>query len=163
MTTEEIIKKLNLKPHPEGGYFFETYRTDEVIAKLPDRYQGSRVFSTCIYYLLTKDTFSMIHKLKSDEIFHFYLGYPVEMVNLFEDGTGNMITIGNNILNNEFPQIIVEKNVWQGARLKDGGNFALLGTTVAPGFDFDDYETGNRELLIKKYPNFKNIIMKLTK
>ncbi|HOV13635.1 MAG TPA: cupin domain-containing protein [Spirochaetota bacterium] len=163
MNYEDIIKSLNLKPHPEGGYYNETYRSDEMINSLPKRYEGNRVFSTCIYYLLTKDTFSMIHKIKSDEIFHFYMGDPVEMVNLYEDGSGKILTIGSDILKGHLPQIIVKKDVWQGAKLVDGGNFALLGTTVAPGFDFDDFETAKREQLLQKYPEFQKIILKLTK
>ncbi|OHD07013.1 MAG: hypothetical protein A2086_00440 [Spirochaetes bacterium GWD1_27_9] len=165
MEANEVIKLLNLVPHPEeGGFFIETYRSSEFIAKesLPNRYDAKRSFGTCIYYFLTPETFSKIHKLKSDEIFHFYLGDPVEMVNLYQDGSGQMLTIGNDIKNGMLPQVIVKKDIWQGARLKDGGKFALLGTTVAPSFEFIDYETGKRDFLLKNYPNFKDIIVKLT-
>lgn len=166
MTAEDVIKLLKLVPHPEeGGYFTETYRSNENISitALPNRYTGDRSFGTCIYYLLTPTTFSTIHKLQSDEIFHFYLGDPVEMLNLFDDGQGKVITIGNDLEKGEIPQVIVNKNVWQGARLKDGGKFALLGTTVSPGFEFVDYETGNKEELLKTFPDYKDRILKLTK
>jgi len=165
ITVKEIIEKLNLKPHPEGGYYSETYRSDEIISRvhLPDRYSGERCFGTCIYYLLTDDTFSMMHKIASDEIFHFYLGDPVEMLNLFPDGSGKLITIGNDLLNGMVPQVIVEKDVWQGARLKQGGKYALFGTTVAPGFDFSDFITGERADLARQYPDFEEKIKELTK
>jgi uncharacterized protein len=165
ITIEDIIKLLELKPHPEGGFYKETYRSDEDLSKeiLPTRYYGPRCFGTCIYYLLTKETFSMIHRIKSDEIFHFYLGDPVEMLNLFPDGKGKVITIGSDLINGMIPQVIVEKGVWQGACLKEGGKFALLGTTVAPGFDFNDFEVGKQKNILSEYPEFKEIIKKLTK
>jgi uncharacterized protein len=164
MDYSEIIKKLNLIPHMEGGYFCETYRSNEEIPgkDLPARYDGKRCFGTCIYYLLTKGTFSSIHKLKSDEIFHFYLGDPVEMLNLYPDGKGSVLKIGNN-LSDQTPQVIVHRDVWQGARLVEGGNFALLGTTVCPGFEYSDYESGDRDYLIELYPEFEELIIKLTK
>jgi uncharacterized protein len=165
MQVEEIIKKLNLIPHPEGGFFCETYRSEEKISEkhLPVRYKNDRNIGTCIYYLLTKDTFSAMHKLKSDEIFHFYLGDPVRMLNLFPDGSGKIINLGCDLSKNYYPQVLVNQNVWQGSRLVDGGVFALLGTTVSPGFEFADYETGNRSSLINHYPEFKEMISKLTR
>ncbi len=166
ITSNEIISKLRLILHPkEGGYFTETYRSEEIIPKesLPIRYNEKRTFSTAIYFLLTPDTFSEIHRIKSDEIFHFYVGDPVEMLHLFPDGKGRIVTHGQDILNGMQPQVIVPKEVWQGARLKDGGKFALMGTTVSPGFEYVDYETGDREKLIKSYPNYKDMIIKLTK
>jgi len=166
MNAEDIIKKLNLIPHlKEGGFYYETYRSNELLSKnkLPDRYDGDRCFGTCIYYLLTPDTFSTMHKLSSDEIFHFYLGDTVEMINLFPDGSGKIINIGTDLFNGDLPQVVVEKNVWQGAKIKDGGKFALMGTTVAPGFEFADYVTGEKDFLIEKYPEFKKYILKLIK
>jgi uncharacterized protein len=161
---DEIIRLLQLKPHPEGGFYRETYRSEETFNRetLPDRYSGSRCFGTCIYYLLTAETFSMLHRIKSDEFFHFYLGDPLEMLQLFPDGTGNVLSIGTDLQAGMFPQVLVEKGVWQGLRLKEGGSYALLGTTVAPGFDFDDFETGNRETLKKTYPDFETLIELLT-
>ncbi len=166
MLAEEIIKILHLKPLPfEGGFFRETYRSDEIIEKrfLPSRYGSSKPYYTAIYYLITSNTFSYIHRLPTDEIFHFYLGDPVIMLQLHPNGEKEEIIIGNDILNGEIPQILVPKNVWQGCMLKDGGNFALMGTTMSPGFDFSDLEIGKRDELIEKYPQAKDLILKLTK
>ena len=166
MTAKQIISFLHLKPHTEeGGYFIETYRSLETIPEeaLPDRYKGLRSFSTAIYYLLTPDSFSYIHRLQSDEIFHFYLGDPVEMLQLWPDGSGRVLILGSDLLNGMKPQVVVPRRVWQGARLLPGGRFALLGTTVSPGFEFADYESGQRNELIKSYPQFREWIIALTK
>jgi len=165
VTADEIITRLGLKPHPkEGGFFSETYRADETIPteNLPGRYGGSRAFGTCIYYLLTPRTFSAIHRLQSDEIFHFYLGDPVEMLQLLPDGNGKVMVIGPDLLTGMTPQVVVPRGVWQGARLAAGGEFALLGCTVAPGFDYADYEHGRRADLIDQYPDFWEKIIALT-
>ncbi len=165
-TADQIVALLNLTPHPrEGGYFRETYRSLETISEktLPSRYKGMRSFATAIYYLLTPETFSAMHRLQSDEIFHFYLGDPVEMLQLSPDGTGRSLILGSDLLNGMQPQVIVPKGVWQGARLLSGGNIALLGTTVSPGFEFADFETGRRDDLIKSYPQFREWIIALTK
>ena len=166
ITTEQIKSLFNLKPHPmEGGFFVETYRSDEHISKdlLPERYNSDRSLGTAIYYLLTPGTFSAMHRLQTDEIFHFYLGDPVEMLQLWPDGSGKIITLGHNILDGMALQILVPRGVWQGARLRSGGNFALLGTTVAPGFESSDYESGYRETLIASHPQFRDSIISLTK
>jgi len=165
VTADEIIALLKLKPHPkEGGFYSETYRADETIPAgvLPARYAGQRSFGTCIYYLLTPGTFSAIHRLQSDEIFHFYLGDPVEMLRLFPDGRGKTVTIGFDLRTGMMPQVIVPRGVWQGSRLAAGGKFALLGCTVSPGFDFADYEHGRRDDLIRGYPEFRENITALT-
>ncbi|MBN1621969.1 MAG: cupin domain-containing protein [Endomicrobiales bacterium] len=163
---KKIISSLKLKPHPkEGGYFIETYRAKEKIGRncLPKRYKSSRPFSTAIYYLLTPGTFSAMHRLASDEIFHFYFGDPVEMLQLFPDGSGKIVLLGSSISNGIKPQVVVPRNVWQGSRLIKGGRFALLGTTMSPGFDYSDYEHGKRSKLVESYPYFKEIISSLTK
>ncbi len=165
MTVEEIIALLKLKPHPkEGGFFSETYRASGSIppGALPSRYVGPRTFGTCIYYLLTPATFSAMHRLQSDEIFHFYLGDPVEMLQLLPDGTGQTIVLGTDLHAGMQPQVIVTRGVWQGSRLVAGGKFALLGCTVAPGFEFADYEHGRRSDLIGSYPQFREKIAALT-
>jgi predicted cupin superfamily sugar epimerase len=165
MTAEEIIVLLKLKPHPkEGGFFTETYRAEETIdlAILPQRYSGPRAFGTCIYYLLTSTTFSAMHRLQSDEIFHFYLGDPVEMLQLSPDGTGETIMLGADLVTGMQPQVIVTHGIWQGSRLAAGGKFALLGCTVAPGFDFADYEHGQRGELLRSHPQFREKIVALT-
>lgn len=166
LTSDQIITLLNLKPHPrEGGYFIETYRSSEAIPEktLPSRYRGMRPFGTAIYYLLTPETFSAMHRLNSDEIFHFYLGDPIEMLQLWPDGTGRTLMLGLDLLEGMQPQVVVPTGIWQGARLLKSGRFALLGTTVSPGFEFADYESGQREELIKSYPKFRELIIALTR
>ncbi len=166
MVSAEAIKAfLGLESHPEGGFFVETYRADEDIpaSAVPERYMGRRSFGTCIYYLLTPDTFSAIHRMASDEIFHFYLGDPVEMLQLPPDGSGRVLTLGPDLLNGMHPQLVVPRGVWQGSRLLPGGRFALLGCTVAPGFTYGDYEPGQREELATSYPDFTNLIVVLTR
>jgi predicted cupin superfamily sugar epimerase len=162
---EEIIKKYNLEKHPEGGYYSETYRSIETISKenLDTRYTQSHSYGTCIYYLLTSETFSEMHQLETDEIFHFYLGDPIEMLQLYPDGKGKYVVIGNDISQDMSPQVIVPRGVWQGSRLIKGGEFALLGCTLAPGFEFVDYKSGKKADLIQKYPDFKDSITALTR
>jgi uncharacterized protein len=165
MTAEEIIDLLKLKPHPkEGGFFSETWRADEMIPAnaLPTRYSGERAFGTCIYYLLTPTTFSAMHRVSSDEVFHFYLGDAVEMLQLRPDGTGKTVVLGADLQAGMRPQVIVPRGVWQGSRLVTGGAFALLGATVAPGFDFADYEHGRRDDLLRVYSQFREEILALT-
>ncbi|MCL6088109.1 MAG: cupin domain-containing protein [Actinobacteria bacterium] len=162
----KIIKKFNLTPlKEEGGFFTETYRSDETIGKesLPLRYKSERNLSASILYLITYNNYSALHKVASDEVFHFYLGDAVVMLNLFEDGSSGIINLGNNIFNDEHIQYVVPRNTWQGAKLAEGGNYALLGTTVAPGFEFEDYisaETYKNELL-HKYPYHAYLINEL--
>lgn len=163
MIAEQIVKALNLKPLPkEGGYYAETFRSSQYIDQsfLGNDYQGSRIFYSNIYYLLTPDTFSAIHQLPGDEIFHFYLGDPVEMLQLHPNGTGKTITIGNDILNGIYPQVLVKGKTWQGCKLKEGGKFALMGTTMAPGFEFEDYRHGDKEELLEMYPDFEEEVLK---
>ncbi len=158
-----IIEALGLVPHPkEGGYFRETYRAAESLAAPGARYHGVRAVSTAIYYLLTPTTFSALHRLASDEVFHFYAGDPVEQLRLHPDGRGEIVTIGNNLLAGMRPQTVVPRGVWQGARLVPGGRYALLGCTVAPGFDYADYEGGQRAPLAAAYPHFAQRIATLT-
>jgi predicted cupin superfamily sugar epimerase len=166
LTSDQIKTLFHLKPHPEeGGYFIETYRSSETLSEkaLPSRYKGVRSFGTAIYYLLTPETISAIHRLRSDEVFHFYLGDPVEMLQLWPDGSGRILILGSDILNGMEPQVIVPRGVWQGARLIKDGKFALLGTTVTPGFEFADYESGRRDQLVNSHPQFQEFITALTK
>jgi len=165
ITAEEIIEFFAMKPLPaEGGYYVETYRAKEKIAQaaLPDRFVGERNFSTAILYLLTPDTFSTLHRLKSDEVFHFYLGDPVTMLQLHPDGSSEVITLGQDILNGQRIQMLVPQGTWQGAFLRQGGKFALMGTTMAPGFKSNDFELGQREELLRRYPDQKELILKLS-
>jgi predicted cupin superfamily sugar epimerase len=164
MTAEELIRRLNLQTHPkEGGYFHETYRAAESLPAdaLPTRYGAARSVSTAIYYLLTPDTCSALHRLQSDEVFHFYGGGAVEMLHLFPDGSGRTVILGD-LASGGQPQVVVPRGVWQGSVLKAGGEFALLGCTVAPGFDYADYESARRDDLIARYPQFADLIRRLT-
>ncbi len=164
-SAQEIIDALGLEPHPEeGGYFRETHRSVEEHAAghLPDRYPGSRAYGTAIYYLLTPQTFSHLHRLKSEEIFHFYLGDPCEMLHLFPDGRQKVVTLGQDIINGQCVQQVVPAGVWQGMRLLPGGKFALLGCTVAPGFEYEDYEHANRNILLQQYSESEKLIRLLT-
>jgi uncharacterized protein len=162
----DLISRLGLEPHPEeGGYFTETYRSSLRAPReaLPTQYGDSRAFSTAIYYLLTPDTVSAMHRVKSDEIFHFYLGDPVEQLQLSPDDTGKIVTIGADLLSGQRPQVIVPAGVWQGAHLAAGGQFALFGCTVSPGFEYADYQHGDREQLITQYPAFRELITLLSR
>jgi hypothetical protein len=163
MSADDLIRLLSLQPHPkEGGFFRETYRAAESYANLPPRYQGPRSASTAIYYLLTPNTFSALHRLQTDEIFHFYLGAPVRMLQLDAAGHGRTIVLGPDVLNGQQLQVLAPRGVWQGSCLEPGGAFALLGCTVAPGFEYVDYESGDRQTLTAQYPEFAEMIRRLT-
>ena len=161
MNAEQLIAAPGLQPHPdEGGYFVETYRSSLRVTRdaLPAQYQDSHAFSTAIYYLLTPDSISAMHRVRSDEVFHFYLGDPVEQLQLFPNGLGKVVTFGPDILSGQRPQVVVPAGVWQGAHLVPGGAFALFGCTVSPGFEYADYEHGSRRLLCGEYPEFSELI-----
>lgn len=162
-TAEDIIRKFGLTPHPvEGGYYRETYRAAEKISgnALPSRYGEDKSFSTAIYYLLTPGTCSLLHRLKTDEIIHFYRGGPVSMLQLFPGRGGTVISLGPG--EGEEVQVRVPRGTWMGMELKEGTEYALMGATVAPAFDFSDYEGGKRDELVKKYGEFKEMIIRLT-
>ena len=163
---EELKAALGLEPLPvEGGYFAETYRSGIKIPAdvLPEGSDVSRSLATAIYYLLTPHTFSALHRLASDEVYHFYLGDPVELVRLFEDGRAETIMLGPDILEGMRVQAVVPAGVWQGSRLAQGGGFALMGTTMAPGFDPGDYEHGKRDELLELFPQARELITALTR
>ena len=166
MNAEKLKSLLNLVPLTvEGGYFVETYRSAESVAPecLAERYKGPRAMGTCIYYLLEPGTFSEIHRLASDEVFHVDLGDPVEMLQLRPNGEAKRLVIGTDIESGMTPQLIVPRGVWQGTRLAEGGAFALLGCTVSPGFEYADYESGSRAHLSERYPDFREMIHALTR
>ena len=167
MTAEEVKRLLSLEPHPrEGGWFVQTYAAEETFSAsvfADARYASSRRTSTAIYYLLEPETFSEMHRLPSDEIFHFYAGDAVEMLQLLPDGDGKTIVIGNNLLQGQSPQVVVPHGVWQGSRLIDGGKWALLGCTVAPGFEYEDYAAAGHDELTSRWPAFAAQIQALTR
>ncbi len=166
MTADEIKQLLQLEPLSiEGGFFHETYRSRWTVSAeyLPDGFAGSRSIGTAIYYMITPETFSTLHRLPGTEVFHFYLGDPALMLQLLPDGTSRTITLGSDLLNGQQPQVVVKGHVWQGCRLAPGGKFALMGTTMSPGFDYADYETADRQQLIAQYPGAAEKIKEYTR
>jgi predicted cupin superfamily sugar epimerase len=160
MTAEEIKALLHLEPHPvEGGWYRRTYTSEVSVALL----RGVRPYGTAIYYLLEAGTFSEMHMLASDEIFHFYLGDPVEMLQLCPDGSSALFTLGPDLAAGQHVQLTVHAGVWQGTRLVDGGKVALLGCTVTPGFDFADYRSGSYVELAAQWPAEAERIRALTR
>jgi predicted cupin superfamily sugar epimerase len=152
VTADEIKTLLQLAPHPiEGGYFrIELAR-------------GNRPAGTAIYYLLEPGTFSEMHVLSSDEMFHFYLGDPVEMLQLYPDGRSAVFTLGQDLASGQHVQLVVAAGVWQGTRLVGRGKVALLGCTVTPGFDFADYRNGSYSELASRWPAEAERIKALTR
>lgn len=160
MTAQEIKATLNLQPHPiEGGFFRRTYTSPGAV-ELP---RGMRAMGTAIYYLLEPGTFSEMHVLDSDEIFHFYLGDPVEMLQLNPDGSSAIFTLGPDLQAGQHMQLVVPAGVWQGTRLIGDGQVALLGCTVTPGFDFADYRNASYDELAAKWPGEAETIRALTR
>ena len=165
MTVDTLVKELNLLPHPEGGYYKETYRSEKTIAQscLSSDFSGDRNMATGIYFLIEKGNFSALHKIKSDETWHFYYGDALEVIEINEQGTLTITQIGSNILKGEMFQYTVKANTWFGSRVCTNGSYSLVGCTVYPGFDFNDFELARREDLINLYPNHQNIITELTR
>jgi predicted cupin superfamily sugar epimerase len=170
LTAEQVIELLRLEPLPiEGGYYRVTYLADETLdsASLPVRYVGSRAYGGAIYYLLQGDSFSALHRLLTDEIYHFYLGQSVEMLLLYPDGHDEVARLGTDLAGGERAQMVVLRGAWQGSRLADPADnahgFALLGTTMAPAYDQADFELGDREALIAAYPQRAELIRALTR
>ena len=157
------IQKLGLIKHPEGGYFKEIYRSDEILKNecLPQQYTGDRNISTSIYYLLEGDDFSAFHKLKSDEIWHFYKGAPATVYCIDAKGVLSEILLGDNLENNESFQVVIKKGTWFAARINQSNSFILIGCTVAPGFNFEDFEIGKKDELLALFPEHENVILKL--
>lgn len=165
LTIAQIKELLKLQPLPlEGGFFAEVYRSTCKLpsSALPSGYPDERTLSTAIYYLLTPDNFSAMHRLRGDEVYHFYLGDPVEMLLLKPDGSAEAVLEGPDIAAGMHLQHVVAGGTWQGARLAPGGHFALMGTTMAPGFDPADFELGNRDELSAQYPRYSPLIAMLT-
>lgn len=175
MTADEVKRTLNLKPHPrEGGWFFQSYAAEAMLpasvfanSSDPARYPGPRRLATAIYYLLESTTFSEMHRLGSDEVFHHYTGGPVEMLQLFPGGRSGRVIIGKDLAAGQRPQVVVPRGVWQGSRLlqtvRDVNEWALLGCTVSPGFEYQDYETGTCPELLAGWPSETTMIKALTR
>jgi len=161
---ENIINELKLEPHPEGGYFLETYRSLGEINEenLEGGYEGKRNYSTCIYFLLTSDKFSALHRIKQDEIWHFYDGSPILLHMISELGIHSEHVIGRDFNKGETPQFIVPGGCWFAAEVINKNDYSLVGCTVSPGFSFKDFELKTRNELVSLFPNKVEIISKLT-
>ncbi len=184
MTAQHYIQSLNLQPHPEGGYFAETYRSAESIPQnaLPGRFGGVRAFGTAIYFLLESHHFSALHRIQADEIWHFYAGGPLEVFVINADATLTVIRLGNDPAKGEVFQAVVRAGCWFGSKpavdsaavrrsavdsadvdsAAESTNFSLVGCTVAPGFDFADFELADRTALLAAYPQHRAVIETLT-
>jgi uncharacterized protein len=159
------IAHLALKPHPEGGFFRESYRSSLVIPEsaLPATFRGSRNASTAIYFLLAGEDFSALHRLAGDEVWHFYAGSPLLVHSIDPNGNHSVIRLGQNAEANEGLQCVVPGGHWFGSCLERPDTYALVGCTVAPGFDFSDFEMARRADLLAQYPQHRDIIYKLTR
>lgn len=159
------ITKLNLRPHPEGGFYKETYKSNEILSKavLPGRFSGDRAFSTSIYFFLEKNDFSAFHRIKQDELWHFYDGTSLVIHIIDVDSIYFVRKLGLNIEKGEQPQVIVKAGCFFAVEILDKESYCLTGCTVAPGFDFDDFEMPSRNDLIELFPLHEKVITQLTR
>lgn len=165
MTVQALVETFDLIPHPEGGFYKEVYRSEQVILKdaLDGVFTGPRNYCTSIYFLLTSENFSAFHRIKQDEIWHFYAGSTLTVHVIDKNGTYVEQKLGLNFEKNEVPQFTVAGGQWFASSIEEKGSFAFVGCTVAPGFDFEDFELAERDKLIKKYPTLKELIQKYTR
>lgn len=157
---QQLIQQFNLLPHPEGGWYKETYRSAEMInaSLVSDRFSGSRTLATAIYFLLEEGNFSAFHKIKSDECWHFYAGDALEIFVLDDAGGLTITRLGNDMEQGDLYQYVVPANHWFASRPALGSHFCFVGCTVSPGFDFADFEMAKAETLLKQYPQHRTII-----
>lgn len=165
MRAAYLVKVLDLQPHPEGGFYREVYRSADRIAAsaLGSGFGGDRNFSTSIYFLLEKENFSAFHRIKSDETWHFYEGDTLEVLEIDAKGHVQITNLGNNIETGDVYQYTVKANTWFGSRVKAGGQYSLVGCTVAPGFDFRDFEMASRAELLREFPTLRSTIEAMTR
>jgi uncharacterized protein len=163
MTAKTWIKKLGLRRHPEGGWYRETYRSAESLQAdaLPDRFKGARSVSTAIYFLLERGQMSRLHRIQSDEVWHHYAGGSLVVHSLTPDGRHTRTRLGSRVARGERPQAVVPAGSWFGAMLAPDTTYALVGCTVAPGFDFADFELGNAQTLLRLFPRHGAIVRAL--
>ena len=159
MDGEEIVQKLGLIAHPEGGFYKETYRTS---SSMKTEQNTIRNVCTAIYFLLENDNISLFHRIQSDELWFFHQGEPLEIV-FIKEGVLNTIILGNSFGNGEVPQATIPSNTWFASSVKQRQGYSLVSCTVAPGFDFADFELASRENLLQEFPYLKEIIHKFTK
>jgi len=159
------IEQLGLIPHPEGGYYRQTYRSEITIPReaLPAGFRGARPVSTAIYFLLAEQDFSAFHRLRSDEMWHFYAGAPLELHIISAAGIHLQILLGGDVARKQILQAVVPAGCWFASRLHSENSFALVGCTVAPGFDFDDFEMARRAELTAQHPQYSEVIRALTR
>jgi predicted cupin superfamily sugar epimerase len=170
MDLETIVATLGLAPHPEGGFYRETYRAPLVLPRdaLGAAFGGDRHASTAIYFLVPRGTFSALHRIAADEVWHHYAGAPLEVVAILPDGGLERVTLGSELAAGERPQHVVRAGAWFGSRVPDTaaaarGAWSLVGCTVAPGFDFADFEMGERDALVRAFPAHRDLIASLTR
>ena len=160
ITTQQLITRYQLQAHPEGGFYLQTYRSAEMIKvdALPGRFKGDRYFSTAIYFLLEGKQFSAFHRIQSDEIWHFYTGAGLHIYVLHPDGRGEVLKLGDDLENGYSFQQTVPAGCWFASKPVNENGFSFAGCTVAPGFDFADFDLAEKEKLLKEYPQHKNWI-----
>jgi predicted cupin superfamily sugar epimerase len=159
------IEKLQLEAHPEGGHFRQTYRSEVSIAReaLPAGFAGARAASTAIYFLLEEENFSAFHRLRSDEVWHFYAGDPLVVHVIEPEGNYSSILLGCDLEAGQVLQGVVRAGCWFASHVADWNSFSVVGCTVAPGFEFDDFELGKRAELVATYPQHRELIHRLTR
>lgn len=164
-TMEELIAHLNLAPHPEGGWYRETYRSADLLSHkgLPDRFPGQRRAGTGIYFLITSENFSALHRIKSDEGWHFYAGTGMQIYDISPQGELTVHKLGPDLAAGEVFQSWVPAGHWFGSRVEVQNAWALVGCTVAPGFDFEDFELAEKETLVRMFPQHERLITELTR
>lgn len=158
------IEKLQFEAHPEGGFFRQTYKADRLVPQeaLPG-FGGARAASTAIYFLLEGKNFSAFHRLRSDEVWHFYAGEPLVVHVIDPQGVYSAIRLGRDLEAGQVPQAVVRAGCWFASHVEDWNSFAVVGCTVAPGFDFEDFELGKRAELVARYPEQREVIERLTR
>jgi len=163
---QHLLDSLQLLPHPEGGGFYkEVYRSEGIIPKiaLSEKFSGDRSYCTSIYFLLTSEDFSPFHKIQQDEIYHFHGGSSISVHVLNKKGNYTKYKVGMDVQNGEQPQLVIPAECWFASNVETEDSYSLVGCTVAPGFNFDDFEVAKRKILSEQYPEFQDIIYRFTR
>lgn len=162
---QELIRSLGLVPLPhEGGFYAEVYRSGERIAEagLPARFSGDRALCTDIYYMLPGDGRSLLHRIKGEEIWHFLMGDPFTLVEIWQDGSVKKTVIGSDLRSGQKLIYAVKPGAWFGCYPHDGNEYSLVSCTVVPGFEFKDFEIARRDELLRLFPHAKEEVLRLT-